>query len=323
MEQRVVIVTGASSGIGWAVARWAACKEFRVVLAARREDRLHDLAARIAEDGGTALVVPVDIARPEDQRRLIEETVRAFGRIDVLVNNAGVPLPTPFAESSAEDLRRQWDVNVTTLATLTRLALPYLGQHSHELHPGTVVNIGSGISRFAVPGMGNYSPTKIAVAGLSEALRRELEPRGVHVCLVEPGPVAETRQRSGGAGGRCPARQPGGDGQAVLQHAARAERSGLAVQQEAEAAGHGGEQGQAHGRTGDHGSVGSASRGHDQDGEERQAREGEEVPDPGHQGVQNVVGGAEPPAGHHGPADAHGDGDQRLGEPRRSAGPRR
>jgi short-subunit dehydrogenase len=201
MEQRVVIVTGASSGIGWAVARWAACKEFRVVLAARREDRLRDLAARIAEDGGTALVVPVDLAKPEEQRRLIDETLRAFGRIDVLVNNAGLPLPAPFAESSAEDLRRQWDVNVTTLATLTRLALPYLEQHRQELHPATVVNVGSSISRFAVPGMGNYSPTKIAVAGLSEALRRELAPRGVHVCLVEPGPVAtEFGARAGDKG---------------------------------------------------------------------------------------------------------------------------
>jgi short-subunit dehydrogenase len=201
MEQRVVIVTGASSGIGWAVARWAACKEFRVVLAARREDRLRDLAARIEEDGGTALVVPVDVAKPADQRRLIEETVAAFGRIDVLVNNAGLPLPTPFAESAPEELRRQWDVNVTTIATLTRLALPYLEQHQQELHPATVVNIGSGISRFAVPGMGNYSPTKIAVAGLSEALRRELAPRGVHVCLVEPGPVAtEFGARAGDKG---------------------------------------------------------------------------------------------------------------------------
>jgi short-subunit dehydrogenase len=206
MEQRVVIVTGASSGIGWAVARWAAAKEFRVVLAARREDRLRDLAARIEEDGGTALVVPVDIAKPEDQRRLIDETVRAFGRIDVLVNNAGLPLPTPFSESSPEELRRQWDVNVTTLATLTRRALPYLEQHRHELHPGTVVNVGSSISRFAVPGMGNYSPTKIAVAGLSEALRRELEPRGVHVCLVEPGPVATEFGARAGDKGVVPSR---------------------------------------------------------------------------------------------------------------------
>ncbi|MDQ6694980.1 MAG: SDR family NAD(P)-dependent oxidoreductase [Chloroflexota bacterium] len=194
MQKKVVIVTGASSGIGYAVASLAARKGYRVVLNARREDRLQALAADIKAQGGEASIVPGDIALLETQRRLVEETVSRYGRIDVLVNNAGLPLPGAFSMNEPEELRRQWDVNVTTLATLTRIALPHL-----EATRGVVVNIGSSISRFPVPGMGNYAPTKIAVAALSGALRMELARKGVAVCLVEPGPIAtEFSERSGG-----------------------------------------------------------------------------------------------------------------------------
>jgi uncharacterized protein len=193
-EGKVVIITGASSGIGRAVARLAASKGYRLALNARREDRLREVASRIQADGGEAIVVPGDIALAEVQQRLVEETANHFGRIDVLVNNAGFPLPSGFIASEPEDLRRQWDVNVTTLATLTRLALPYL-----EKNRGVVVNIGSILGHFPVPGMGNYAPTKIAVAALTRALRLELGARGVRVCLVEPGPVAtEFNERAGG-----------------------------------------------------------------------------------------------------------------------------
>lgn len=191
---KVVVVTGASSGIGWAVARLAARRGYTVVLNARREERLRELAAEIESRGGRTLVVAGNIAALEDQRRLVDETVKAFGRIDVLVNNAGLPLPTSFSDTPPEELRRQWDVNVTALATLTRLAFPYLRKVD-----GHVINIGSSISRFPVPGMGNYAPTKIAVAGLTEALRRELAPLGVDVSLVEPGPITtEFTERAGG-----------------------------------------------------------------------------------------------------------------------------
>ncbi|HMA36616.1 MAG TPA: SDR family NAD(P)-dependent oxidoreductase [Chloroflexia bacterium] len=185
MHGRVVIITGASSGIGWAVARRAAQQGYQVVLAARRVARLRELAHRITGAGGQALVVPTDVAVLDDQRRLIDSTIQAFGRLDVLFNNAGLPLPGLFHESSPEELRRQWDVNVTAVATLTRLALPYL-----ESQHGSVVNVGSALTRIAMPGIGNYSPNKIAVTALSDALRRELAPYGVAVCLVEPGPVA-------------------------------------------------------------------------------------------------------------------------------------
>ncbi len=194
VERKVVIITGASSGIGRAVALLAARKGYCVVLNARRGGLLAEVARKIEADGGKAIAVVGDMTRLEDQRRLVNEAISQFRRIDILVNNAGLPLPTSFSAAEPEELRRQWDVNVTALSTLTRIALPYLRESG-----GVVVNIGSSISRFAVPGMGNYSPTKIAVAGLSDALRRELTAQGVDVCLVEPGPIAtEFTERAGG-----------------------------------------------------------------------------------------------------------------------------
>lgn len=185
MERRVVIITGASSGIGAAVAREAVQRGFAVVLAARRTDRIEALAVELRQAGGDALPVTTDVSRFEDQQRLVDETLHVFGRIDILVNNAGKPVPTGFVDTSPEALQDQWAVNVTSMATLTRLALPELLRSR-----GIIVNVGSSISRFGVPGWGNYAPTKIAVAGLSDALRRELSALGVRVCLVEPGPIA-------------------------------------------------------------------------------------------------------------------------------------
>jgi len=199
-EKKVAIITGASSGIGWAVARRAARQGWRVVVAARRAARLTDLVRRIQADGGQALAVTADLSDPTDQARLLAAAIAAYGRLDVLVNNAGLPLERDFADSDPTDLRRQWDVNVTALVTLTRLALPHL-----EATGGVVINIGSVVGRVAVPGWGNYSATKVAVAGLTDALRRELALRGVRVCLVEPGPIAtEFYQRSGGSNNPAP-----------------------------------------------------------------------------------------------------------------------
>jgi short-subunit dehydrogenase len=133
--------------------------------------------------GGTALAVSGDVTDGEDQQRLIDAALQRFGRIDALVNNAGVPLPDGFADSSLDDLRRQWDTNVTSLIELTKRALPALQQTQ-----GTVINVGSLAGNFSLPGWGLYYPTKVAVRSVSDALRRELKPRGVSVSLVEPGP---------------------------------------------------------------------------------------------------------------------------------------
>lgn len=192
-QDRVVIVTGASSGIGEQTAEAAAARGYRVVVAARRVERLNDLVTRIEAAGGTALAVPCDVTQEDDQQRLIDATLREYSRIDILINNAGVPLPGGFADSSLDDLRRQWQTNVMSLVELTKRALPSL----IETH-GMVINIGSIAGHFSMPGWGLYYPTKVAVASISDALRRELGPLGVRVCLVEPGPFqTEFPQRAG------------------------------------------------------------------------------------------------------------------------------
>ncbi len=193
MQSRVLIVTGASSGIGWAVARQAARQGWRVIVAARRGARLAELVRRIEADGGQALAVPLDLAEPTGPERLIAATLAAYGRLDALVNNAGLPLAQPFHAATVDALRQQWAVNVTAPVVLTRLALPHLVATG-----GTVINIGSGLARIAMPGMGNYSPSKIAFTAFTEALRWELAPHGVRVCLVEPGPIrTEFHARAG------------------------------------------------------------------------------------------------------------------------------
>lgn len=193
MAQKVVIITGASSGFGALTGLEAARRGYRVVVTARRAERLAELVSRIEAADGTALAVPGDITDSADQQRVIDATLERFGRIDVLVNNAGIPLPNRFADTSVEDLRRQWETNVVSVVELTRRALPALIEAR-----GVVINVGSTAGHFSVPGWGLYFPTKVAVASVSDALRRELRPLGVYVCLVEPGPYdTEFAQRAG------------------------------------------------------------------------------------------------------------------------------
>ncbi len=193
MNEKVVIITGASSGFGRLAAIEAARRGYRVVASARRAERLTDLVREIEERGGSAIAVPGDVTNSDDQQRLIDAALERFGRIDALVNNAGVPLPGGFADSSLADLRRQWDTNVTSLIELTKRALPAL-QESR----GTVINVGSLAGNFSLPGWGLYYPTKVAVRSVSDALRRELKPLGVTVSLVEPGPFrTEFAHRAG------------------------------------------------------------------------------------------------------------------------------
>lgn len=194
MPDKVVIITGASSGFGKLAALTAAQKGYRVTVAARRNDRLTELVAQIEAAGGTALAVAGDINDDSVQQQLIDQTLQRFGRIDVLVNNAGLPLAQNFSDAPLDELRRQWDTNTTSLITLTKRALPALMDSN-----GMVINISSSIARFSVPGMGLYAPSKVAASSVSDALRRELEPKGVRVCIVEPGPYNTEFSRRAGA----------------------------------------------------------------------------------------------------------------------------
>ncbi len=179
--QKVVLITGASAGIGAAVAIEAASKGYTLALNARRGDRLECLASEL---NVPTLVIPASLDDPATPERLVSETIARFGRLDVLINNAGIGLPHLFADCEPELLRRQLEVNLVAPLLLTRQALPSLIENR-----GVVINIGSSITSIPNPSLGAYGTTKAALAWWSHALRRELGHAGLSVCLVEPGPI--------------------------------------------------------------------------------------------------------------------------------------
>ena len=177
-----VIVTGASAGIGWETALAFARRGANVVLAARREERLRELAARIERIGVEALVVPTDVGRPEDIARLVQATLDRFGRIDVLVNNAGFGFSGTIEETTEADMRELWDVNYMSAFLATKAVLPVMRRQRR----GHIVNVSSVVGKLAFPFHGAYSATKFALIGMTEALRGELEGSGVTATVVLP-----------------------------------------------------------------------------------------------------------------------------------------
>jgi uncharacterized protein len=182
---KTILITGASSGLGAAMARALAPRGHRIVLVARREEELSSVAGEIRTRGGEPLVLPDDLADPEAPARVIRATIARFGGLDVLINNAGIGLPRYFSECDPGDLREQVAVNVTAPLLLTHRAIPHL-----VASRGTVINIGSAITSVANPMLGAYGATKAALASWNDALRRELRDRGVAVSLVDLGPVS-------------------------------------------------------------------------------------------------------------------------------------
>lgn len=179
----VAVVTGASSGIGEATALLLARAGARVVLAARRLERLEALADRIAARGGEALPVRCDVTVLADLEELAARTDEAYGRCDVLVNNAGIPDGGPFRTLSAERIERVVRVNVLGVMLGTHVFLPTM----LERRRGHIVNVASLAGRFATPGSSVYGATKHAVVGFSESLYHELRPFGILVTAVNPG----------------------------------------------------------------------------------------------------------------------------------------
>jgi uncharacterized protein len=184
-RRRTILITGASAGLGAALARELASRGHRLALTARRGDRLETIAREVRALGGMALTIADDLADPGAPGRIVRAIVEEYGELDVLINNAGIGLPRYYSESDPDALRTQIAVNLTAPIVLTRLALPLL-----IASQGTVINIGSGITLVANPILGAYGATKAALAYWNDALRRELNVRGVKVCLVALGPVA-------------------------------------------------------------------------------------------------------------------------------------
>lgn len=175
---RVVLVTGCSTGIGRDVARRLADEGWTVVATARRAETLADLAV--------ARRLALDVTDEQSAATAVWETVRAFGRIDALVNNAGYAARGAMEEMSAEALRAMFEVNVIGAARMLRLVAPFM----REQRFGTIVNVSSIAGRMSMPVNGGYSASKFALEAISDAARQELAPFGVHVVIVEPGPIA-------------------------------------------------------------------------------------------------------------------------------------
>jgi len=187
---RVVAVTGASSGIGEATALACAQAGAAVALAARRTERIEALAQRIEGAGGRALAVTADVGEEDEARAFIERTAAELGRLDVLVNNAGVMLLGPVAGAPTEEWRRMVHVNVFGVLYCTHAALPVM----KEQGSGHIVTVSSVAGRFARPGSAVYNLTKFGVGAFSEALRQEVTLEGIRVTLIEPGFVATELQ---------------------------------------------------------------------------------------------------------------------------------
>jgi len=197
IKGKVVIVTGASSGIGEATARQFGREGAKVVLAARRLERLEVLAQEIVamKTGAEAFAVQADLSKLEDIKSLVEESIKKFGRIDILVNNAGFGRLNWLEKlDPVKDIQAQFDVNVLGLIQTTRQVLPVL----MEQRSGHIINMCSMAGLVATPTYTVYAACKHAVHGFSEALRREVKPWGIDVSMIYPGGVKTEFQSHAG-----------------------------------------------------------------------------------------------------------------------------
>ena len=177
-----VLITGASQGIGRATALLFAQKGYDVALAARQAERLEAVAQEIRGIGRTALAVPTDVTDVVQVNALVEKALECYDAIDVLVNNAGICMTAPMSQTTLSDWQQIINVNLWGYIYTIHALLP----HFLERNRGTIVNVGSFGGKMPLPNMSAYCTSKYAVTGLTETLRLELEPKGIHVCGVHP-----------------------------------------------------------------------------------------------------------------------------------------
>jgi len=205
LRENVVIITGASAGIGRALALQLAEQGAWLALAARDADRLEEVAAECRQRGGRAMAVKTDVAIEGECRQLIEKTVAEYGRVDTLINNAGISMWTPFDQlQDLSILDRVMRVNYLGAAYLTHYALPYLKQTR-----GRLVAVSSLAGKNGVPTRSGYAASKHAMVGFFDSLRIELMETGVSVTIIYPGFVtSEIRERAFGADGQPLGKSP-------------------------------------------------------------------------------------------------------------------
>lgn len=178
IKDSIAIVTGASAGIGLAVAKELSQRGAKVVLAARSADKLKELEAEIPG----SLAVVTDMTKPEDIKRLVEKTKETFGRIDILVNNAGQGLMANLDRIKIDDFERIMNLNVFSVVRAMQDVLPTM----REQGKGLILNVSSMVSKNAYPGLSAYSATKYALNAITFTARTELQPDGIVVCAFHP-----------------------------------------------------------------------------------------------------------------------------------------
>jgi len=186
LSEQVIVITGASSGIGLVTARLAAKRGARVVLNARNEEALRQVTEEINQEGGEAIYVVGDVGKFEDVQKIADEATRRFGGFDTWVNNAGVSIYGPVLDQSLEDQRRLFETNYWGVVHGSVIACAHLKQRG-----GALINVGSVLSDVAIPIQGTYCATKHAVKGYTDALRLEIEEEGapISITLIKPSTI--------------------------------------------------------------------------------------------------------------------------------------
>jgi NADP-dependent 3-hydroxy acid dehydrogenase YdfG len=185
IQGKIVVITGASSGLGEATARVLSAQGASVALGARRADRLKSLADELASKGGKALAVTTDVTDHNQVKKLVDAAVQKFGRIDVIINNAGLMPQSPLERLKIDEWDRMIDVNIKGVLYGIAAALPYMIKQK----AGHIINVSSVAGHKIRPGATVYAATKHAVRALSEGLRQEVKPYNIRTTVISPGAI--------------------------------------------------------------------------------------------------------------------------------------
>ena len=186
IEGKVVVITGASSGLGEATARLLSAQGASVVLGARRVERLQSLANELTRSGGKALAVTTDVTHRDQVKRLVDAAVKTYGRLDVMINNAGLMQQSPLERLKVDEWDNMIDINIKGVLYGIAAALP----HMQRQKAGHIINVSSVAGHKVTPAGAVYSATKHAVRAISEGLRQEVKPYNIRTTVISPGAVA-------------------------------------------------------------------------------------------------------------------------------------